>query len=153
VRATDCTGPKTTQDLRDCWQRSWNQKDLNALLSLYSDTASLLTGDGRFDGIDKIKAYLQPRINANTQFTFTTVGHVEPNQFGYDSGTFQQAIPQSQPQDGNYLFVAQKGEKGRLRIVQHAFVTMKPNTPPAPCPQCLAKVDSASDGEMRLPRP
>ena len=142
--AIDCTGPKTTQDLRECWRQSWDQKDLNALLSLYSDSASLLTGDGRFEGIDKIKAYFQPRISANTQFTFTTVGHVEPNQFGYDSGTFQQVIPQSQPQDGNYLFVAQKDGRGRLRIVQHAFIVKRTGAPGAPCPQCFAKLDSPS---------
>jgi ketosteroid isomerase-like protein len=133
----DCSNPQTIKELRDCWQESWKQKDLTALLSLYSDNASLLTGDGSVDGIVKIKAYLQTKINLNTQFVFTTVSHIEPSEYGYDSGTFQQTIPQSQPQDGSYLLVAQKGAKGRLRIIQHAFVTKRSAPVTAPCVTCF----------------
>jgi ketosteroid isomerase-like protein len=133
----DCSNPHTVKDLRDCWQLSWNQKDLKGVLSLYSVNASLLTSDGRFDGIDKIKAYLETKINLNAQFMFTTVSQVEPSEYGYDSGTFQQTIPQAQPQEGSYLFVARKGAAGRLHIVQHALVTKKSAPGVAPCVTCF----------------
>lgn len=144
--SADCNSPKTIADLRDCWQESWNQKQLDAVVQLYANDGTLLTGDGRFHGPNDIKAYLKTKIDsASIQFVFSSVEEVEPNKFGYDSGTFQEHITQkpggaTQQEDGNYLLVARKDDKGRLLIAQHAFVAKKAGTPPAPCAACFAKV-------------
>jgi ketosteroid isomerase-like protein len=137
----DCDGPKTVAELRDCWQQSWDSKQIDAVVQLYADDGVLITGDGRFQGHADIKTYLKTKMDSgNVQFAFDSLTHVEPNKFGYDSGTFSEnstSTSGAAQQDGSYLFVARRDEKGTLSIVQQAFVVKKPRPPVAPCPQCF----------------
>jgi ketosteroid isomerase-like protein len=139
-----CSSPKTTDELRQCWQDSWNKKQLDSVLQLYADDGTLLTADGRFHGRDAIKAYFVSKMDAaNVQFALVSIEKSAPNKIGYDSGSFQETSIQknggpAQQQDGNYLLIAQKDEKGNLLIVQHAFVAKKPSPAAAPCGACFA---------------
>lgn len=144
--SADCNSPKTIAELRDCWKQSWNRQNLEAVVQLYANDGSLITGDGRFHGPSDIKAYLKPKIDSALQFEFSSIEHAEPSDLGYDSGTFQQRITpktggEAQQQDGSYLLVARK-DKGRWLIVQHAFIAKKAGTPPAPCAVCMVKLGS-----------
>lgn len=143
LATADCAAPKTIQELRDCWQQFWNQKDAGSIANLYSKDATLVTSDGLSSGHDRIKDELQRLMGTGTiTVTLTTNAHAEPTDhgYGYDSGQYLANITppagnQSQAQ-GFYLMVAQK-EDGRIVIVRHALVKFT-SSPPAPCPQCFA---------------
>lgn len=141
VRA-DCNSPKTITELQNCWQQSWNSKQLDAVVQLYADNGTLVTADGRFQGRVNIKTYLKQKMDSgNIQFAFETLAHVEPNAVGYDGGTFQEngtlTSGGPQQQGGSYLLVARRDDKGKLVIEQHAFVAKKPGPPAAPCTACF----------------
>lgn len=130
--------------VRETWLKDWNAKQLDGVMSLYGEGATLLPANGsRITGKADIRAYFEKQLGST--ITADSVGVDCSDDLAYDSGIYKQDSGGGSTViggttviggrtviggggkhvEGNYLVVL-KHMTGKWLIVQHAS-TVKPS--------------------------
>jgi ketosteroid isomerase-like protein len=134
--AADCD--KAIEGVRDSWLTAWKAKQLDEVMKLYAEDATLLSRDGHLHvGRTQIRAYFKTSIDSVTAVLVQPTGVVCSSFTGYDTGTYSQTISKpgggmggkagmgggggTSTEQGNYA-VTLRQESGKWQIVQHANV-------------------------------
>ena len=140
--AADCD--KAIEGVRDSWLTAWKAKQLDEVMKLYAEDATLLSPDGHLHvGRTQIRAYFKTSIDSVTAVFVQPAGVVCSSFTGYDTGTYSQTISKpgggmggkagkggkagmgggggTSTEQGNYA-VTLRQESGKWQIVQHANV-------------------------------
>jgi ketosteroid isomerase-like protein len=142
--AADCD--KAIEGMRSSWLTAWNAKQLDEVMKLYAEDATLLTADGHlYVGRDKIGDHFKTLIGSVSDVSVKSAGVVCSTDTGYDTGTYSQKVLKggsimtggttmtgntvmtggaTTTDKGNYS-VTLRQESGKWQVVQHANVRSK----------------------------
>lgn len=134
-----------TEQVRNKWEKSWNAKQLDALMTLYANDSALLPPSGEhIVGKENIRTYFKNTFDSVSTLTVTLASQTSDSsgQLVYDSGSYDETIVPSgttisgktsisgsvsisggggipQKTHGSYLVVLRR-EANKLLIVQQA---------------------------------
>ncbi len=136
--ALDCK--EAIGEVRDSWITHWKAKQLDEVMELYVEDATLLSEDGHLHvGRTQIRAYFKTLMDSGTASSAQSAGVVCSGDAGYDTGTYINTGGGTMMKGnmtmkgnaamkgggaashGNYA-VALRREAGKWKIVQHASV-------------------------------
>jgi len=89
--ALDCKS--AINDVREAWDTHWKAKQLDEVMGLYAEDATLLSADGHLQvGRAQIQAYLQELMDSGTAVSVQSAGPVCSPDSGIDTGTYSESI-------------------------------------------------------------
>jgi ketosteroid isomerase-like protein len=115
----------------DAWESALNSKDVDALVSLYTDDARLLPPDGAMtSGQDGVRAAFGGMIDAGIGGETTRVETTVNGNIGYIVGTFTLVAGDELLGTGKYIETWQRGDDGLWMISNDIY-----NNDPSPKPK------------------
>jgi ketosteroid isomerase-like protein len=84
-----------TEQVRNEWEKSWNAKQLDTLMSLYANDSALLPPSGaRIVGKENIRAHFKNIFDSASTLTITLTSQTSGSsgQLAYDSGSYDETI-------------------------------------------------------------
>jgi uncharacterized protein (TIGR02246 family) len=122
-------------EMRNVWAKAFEDRDLNAMLSLYADNAAVLPPSGEFvTGQEKITAFFEQIFDSALGLTIRLDSQRSGSSgdLGYDAGVYEETIRRSDGgllavgstretiRHGAYMVVARR-TAGKWLIVQQAL--------------------------------
>ncbi len=137
--ALDCKA--AIEGVRDSWLTHWKAKQLDEVMTMYAEDATLLSDDGHLHvGRSQIRTYFKTLMESGTAVSVKSAGVVCSSDTGYDAGTYERSAPGAMQITGraqmsgslstayviggNYVVVLRQ-ESGKWLIVQQASVHLQ----------------------------
>src|SRR5271165_5135830 len=115
------SNPEPGVQVRQEFRRAYNAKEIDAVVALYAEDATLVSDGGTFRGREEIRKWVKAGLDQGSTLAIEPSAEKSSGTLGYGTGRTRRLVG-SVVHLGQYLIVVEK-IGGRWQIVQHFALT------------------------------